>query len=217
MPRYRPLVAKIWQAVLLCVAGAIWAATAQADTAPAPGSVVVANAPNHITARLLTEGPAAPGGTVTLAIAMNPAPGWHGYWLNPGDAGYAMRLGWHLPAGGQAGTPQYPVPQTLVLAGLMNHVYTRDYAVLVPFDVPPSVAGPACRSASMPNGWPVPTRPAFPRRPRSPPRSASASPPPTRALTHGARRCPRLWAARRMSRQTPKPCASPSRCPPAWA
>ena len=55
MPRYRPLVAKIWQAVLLCVAGAIWAATAQADTAPAPGSVVVANAPNHITARLLTE------------------------------------------------------------------------------------------------------------------------------------------------------------------
>ena len=153
MPRYRPLVAKIWQAVLLCVAGAIWAATAQADTAPAPGSVVVANAPNHITARLLTEGPAAPGGTVTLAIAMNPAPGWHGYWLNPGDAGYAMRLGWHLPAGGQAGTPQYPVPQTLVLAGLMNHVYTRDYAVLVPFHVPDGAAPGASLPISVDAEW----------------------------------------------------------------
>ena len=135
MPRYRPLVAKIWQAILLMVAGTLLAGTAQADTAPSAG------APNHIATQLLAEGPAAPGGTVTLAIAMNPVPGWHGYWLNPGDAGYAMRLAWHLPEGAKAGDPQYPVPQTLVLAGLMNHVYTRDYAVLVPFDVPPSVAG----------------------------------------------------------------------------
>jgi len=139
MPRYRPLVAKIWQAVLLMLAGMglasmMLAGSAQADTAPAAG------APGHITAQLLAEGPAAPGGTVTLAIAMSPAPGWHGYWLNPGDAGYAMRLAWHLPEGAKAGDPQYPVPQTLVLAGLMNHVYTQGYTVLVPLTVPAGVA-----------------------------------------------------------------------------
>ena len=28
-----------------------------------------------------------PGSTITLAFTMRPAPGWHGYWRNPGDAG----------------------------------------------------------------------------------------------------------------------------------
>ena len=147
MPPYRPLVAKIWQAVLLMVAGTLLAGTAQADTAPSAGT------PNHIATQLLAEGPAAPGGTVTLAIAMNPVPGWHGYWLNPGDAGYAMRLAWHLPEGAKAGDPQYPVPQTLVLAGLMNHVYTRDYAVLVPFHVPPSAQAGMALPISVDAEW----------------------------------------------------------------
>ena len=147
MPRYRPQVAKIWQAVLLGLAGMMLSASALADTAPAAGAA------NHITTQLLVEGPAAPGGTVTLAIAMNPAPGWHGYWLNPGDAGYAMRLGWHLPAGAGAGDPQYPVPQTLVLAGLMNHVYTRDYAVLVPLTVPAGAAAGANLPISVDAEW----------------------------------------------------------------
>ena len=56
-------------------------------------------APTHIAATLIAEGPATPGGTVTLAIRMQPEPGWHGYWLNPGDAGLGMELGWTLPAG----------------------------------------------------------------------------------------------------------------------
>ena len=40
---------------------------------------------------LVAEGPApAGGGEVELAIHMRPAAGWHGYWLNPGDAGLPM-------------------------------------------------------------------------------------------------------------------------------
>ncbi|MFX6254386.1 protein-disulfide reductase DsbD domain-containing protein, partial [Acinetobacter baumannii] len=31
---------------------------------------------------------------------------------------------------------QFPVPQTLLIAGLMNHVYEHDFAVLVPFTLP---------------------------------------------------------------------------------
>ena len=92
-------------------------------------------APTHIAAGLIAEGPATPGETVMLALHMRPAPGWHGYWSNPGDAGFGMSLKWSLPGGSEAGAPQYPVPQTLVISGLMNHVYERDYAVLVPFKI----------------------------------------------------------------------------------
>ena len=90
----------------------------------------------NITASLAAEHSAMPGETVTLAIDMRPAQGWHGYWINPGDAGLGMTLDWTLPQGFKAGEAQYPVPQTLLVSGLMNHVYKGDYAVLVPLQVP---------------------------------------------------------------------------------
>lgn len=91
---------------------------------------------NHIAAELVAAGPALPGGTVELAILMTPEKTWHGYWSNPGDAGYGMQLNWSAPPGWQAGQPEYPVPHTLLISGLMNHVYEGQYAVLVPFKVP---------------------------------------------------------------------------------
>lgn len=93
-------------------------------------------APNHMQASLVAEGPAQPGGTVTLALLMQPEKGWHGYWSNPGDAGYGLTLDWTLPKGASTGPMQFPVPQTLVIQGLMNHVYEHEYAVLVPFRLP---------------------------------------------------------------------------------
>ena len=91
---------------------------------------------NNIIAELVVEGPAQPGGTVDVALHFRPGEGWHGYWSNPGDAGYGMTLDWQLPAGWRAGEPQYPVPQTLLIGGLMNHVYEGDYAVIVSLKVP---------------------------------------------------------------------------------
>ncbi len=86
--------------------------------------------PTHIRPELLVEGSAAPGGTVTLAFLMKPDKGWHGYWYNPGDAGLGLTPTWTLPTGARTGELRYPVPQTLLVAGLMNHVYEHDYAVL---------------------------------------------------------------------------------------
>lgn len=82
----------------------------------------------------------APGETVTLAFHMTPDKGWHGYWENPGDAGLGMVAHWELPQGVTAGDLQYPVPHTLVISGLMNHVYESDYAVLVPLSIPATAA-----------------------------------------------------------------------------
>lgn len=93
--------------------------------------------PTNIRAELVAEKAAMPGETVTLAFVMKPAKGWHGYWQNPGDAGQGMRTRWFLNgAEVKAGALRYPTPETLVISGLMNHVYEHDYAVLADFTVP---------------------------------------------------------------------------------
>ncbi len=85
----------------------------------------------HIAARLVAESAApAPGAGTTIAFAMTPEAGWHGYWENPGDAGLGMTVEWTLPKGVSIGRLRYPVPETLVISGLMNHVYEGPYAVL---------------------------------------------------------------------------------------
>ena len=81
---------------------------------------------------------AAAGSSVTLAFVMRPAPGWHGYWRNPGDAGDAPRVQWRLPEGWRAGPLQYPMPVRLTVAGLMNYVFERDYALLARVAIPAS-------------------------------------------------------------------------------
>jgi DsbC/DsbD-like thiol-disulfide interchange protein/cytochrome c biogenesis protein CcdA len=91
--------------------------------------------------QLVAEGPAPAGGEVDLAIHMRTNSGWHGYWLNPGDAGLPMDVQWQLPKGFTVGPLRYPVPSRLTVAGLMNYVYARDYAVLVRINVPAGARG----------------------------------------------------------------------------
>ena len=107
----------------------------------APVAAPAADPAPHITPSLIAETPApAPGSTITLAIAMRPAANWHGYWKNPGDAGVETLVDWKMPAGLTAGPLVFPVPDTLVVAGLMNYVYEKDYAHLVDVRVPAGLA-----------------------------------------------------------------------------
>jgi DsbC/DsbD-like thiol-disulfide interchange protein/cytochrome c biogenesis protein CcdA len=109
--------------------------------AASPAQLAQPSSTHHLAAELVAEGPARPGETLTLALHFRPEPGWHGYWSNPGDAGLGMRLEWSLPEDWRAGEPLYPVPHQLLIAGLMNHVYEGEYAVLVPVTVPKNASG----------------------------------------------------------------------------
>ena len=108
-----------------------WCAIAFAAAAPA----------RHVTMELVAESDRpAPGATVALAFAAVPDAGWHGYWSNPGDAGVGTRVAWTLPAGVRAGALAYPVPGRLLVAGLMNHVYERPWALLTTLTLPSDLA-----------------------------------------------------------------------------
>lgn len=114
----------------LLFAAVMQGASAAAQTPADPSA-------HHIAVSLVPETRTpAPGSEITLAIEMRPAAGWHGYWRNPGDAGFPPKIDWTLPTGASVGEPDYPVPQALAIAGLMNHVYERPYALLVPFRIP---------------------------------------------------------------------------------
>src|SRR3546814_9427468 len=67
------------------------------------------------------------GSEIAFALVMTPDPGWHGYWLNTGDAGMPDRISWSLPEKASVTPPAYPVPERLIVAGLMNYVYSRPY------------------------------------------------------------------------------------------
>jgi thiol:disulfide interchange protein/DsbC/DsbD-like thiol-disulfide interchange protein len=76
-----------------------------------------------VTARLLAEGPVAPGGEVWVALEEVIRPGWHTYWINPGDAGNPTTIDWTLPAGWSAGEIQWPQPKRLPVGPLMDYGY----------------------------------------------------------------------------------------------
>ncbi|MBY6129286.1 thioredoxin family protein [Qipengyuania aquimaris] len=109
-----------------------------------PGSLVAQEArfgDDNISVELRSDGAPVAGETWMLALRFTPkSPEWHGYWSNPGDAGQGMQLSLNLPEGWEAGEPLYPVPKTLLISGLMNHIYEGEYAVLVPIEVPEQAA-----------------------------------------------------------------------------
>ena len=83
----------------------------------------------------------APGQRFTVGIVMTPKPGWHTYWEHPGDSGMPTRAEWTLPAGATASGLRYPVPQTYVVSGLMNHVFSKENVLLAEVDVPQGASG----------------------------------------------------------------------------
>src|SRR5690348_15727430 len=122
--------------VLLLLLSLAWPARAQFDNM-AGGRQARANA---IQPELVINGAVRPGGASELAVVMHVRPGWHGYWLNPGDAGLPMSVDWQLPKGWSVEGLRYPVPSRLLVSGIVNYVYDRDYALLTRVKVPSSAS-----------------------------------------------------------------------------
>jgi thiol:disulfide interchange protein DsbD len=89
-----------------------------------------------VMARLVAEGQAAPGGKVTIALEEKIAPGWHTYWVNPGDAGAPTTITWTVPQGWTAGAIQWPRPMRVPFGPLMDYGYEGKLWLLSDITVP---------------------------------------------------------------------------------
>jgi thiol:disulfide interchange protein len=145
----RAFVRRLLGALLLCLAALLLIGPVQIGGALAQQSEAAPQAfealevrearagDDRIGVELIADGMPQAGEEWMLALRFTPsAPEWHGYWSNPGDAGLGMLIELDLPEGWQMGEPLYPVPHRLLIAGLMNHIYEGQYAVLVPVSVP---------------------------------------------------------------------------------
>lgn len=95
----------------------------------------------HYRAELVPESRApAPGRTLTMALHIALKPGWHIYWSNPGDTGYAPAVSWTMPPGFTAGPVVHPAPVRLVLAGLASFVHEGDTVLLQDLRLPDGLA-----------------------------------------------------------------------------
>ena len=84
---------------------------------------------------LLSHEVAPPGETITAALEMASAPGWHTYWRNAGDAGIPTTIEWELPQGIKAGPIQWPVPHKLILLDLGAYAYEGTEYLLIPLTI----------------------------------------------------------------------------------
>ena len=87
-------------------------------------------------ARLVAEGDARPGGSVWIALEEVIRPGWHTYWINPGDAGNPTTIDWTVPAGWKAGEIVWPRPKRLPVGPLMDYGYEGKLWLLTEVSVP---------------------------------------------------------------------------------
>jgi len=108
-------------------------ARAQLNLDGAGGGLGGGFAAHHTQVQLLLPVTSArPGDTVLAAVRLTMAPGWHTYWKNPGDAGTATVIDWHLPAGITADPIQWPLPHKLPPAEVTTYGYEGEAMLLVP-------------------------------------------------------------------------------------
>jgi thiol:disulfide interchange protein DsbD len=73
------------------------------------------------------------GKLLQAAVSIEYEPGWHGYWVNPGEGGMKTEVKWALPPGWTAGPLEFPVPHREMTGGLSCYGYAGKIIVPVHF------------------------------------------------------------------------------------
>jgi thiol:disulfide interchange protein DsbD len=75
------------------------------------------------------------GQALWLGLQLKLQPGWHTYWLNPGDSGLATQLNWQLPPGMKAQELLWPTPRMIPVGNMVNHGFEDTVLLAVPVQV----------------------------------------------------------------------------------
>lgn len=96
----------------------------------------------HTQAELLAEDSSVqPGQPFAVGLSLTPDPGWHTYWINPGDAGKPAELRWDAPEGLEFGDIGFPAPGFVPFMGMMSYGYNEPTLLLVDVIQTAPVAG----------------------------------------------------------------------------
>ena len=87
------------------------------------------------------------GSALVLAVTVEPQPGWHVYWKNPGDSGDSPSFDLTLPAGWSAGAAVFPRPEAAILDDGAFYGYSRAVTYLVPVRAGPDAGAPVPKAA----------------------------------------------------------------------
>jgi len=81
----------------------------------------------------------APGSAVQLGVNFVLDPGWHIYWINPGDSGQPPIFKWQLPTGFSIGEIQWPRPERMQpVKELADYGYHNEVLLPLTLHVPPA-------------------------------------------------------------------------------
>jgi thiol:disulfide interchange protein/DsbC/DsbD-like thiol-disulfide interchange protein len=87
----------------------------------------------RVRVELLSEvGAVAPGQTFWVALYQRITPGWHTYWVNPGDSGEPPRIEWAVPSGFIAGDITWPFPEKIAIGSAMTYGYSGEVVLPIP-------------------------------------------------------------------------------------
>ena len=83
------------------------------------------------TIELLTESNSIePGDELLVGFKFSLSPGWHTYWVNPGDAGEGASIKWNLPKDVKASKILWPGPERIPVEPLMTFGYEDEVVLL---------------------------------------------------------------------------------------
>ncbi|HSN55670.1 MAG TPA: protein-disulfide reductase DsbD domain-containing protein [Candidatus Sulfomarinibacteraceae bacterium] len=99
---------------------------------------------SHVRARLVSDLEAlTAGATFHVGVVLEPEPGWHVYWRNPGGAGLATEVELELPDGYAVGGLRWPAPVVFAQpGGIVGYGYEEAVLLAAEVAAPPGAAAP---------------------------------------------------------------------------
>lgn len=87
----------------------------------------------HVRVELLSQSAAITANQrLWLGVHFSLDPGWHIYWINPGDSGQPPVFEWQMPPGFTVGDVLWPVPEKLKSSRLADYGYQDDVVLPAP-------------------------------------------------------------------------------------
>jgi len=91
----------------------------------------------HVQARLLSDVQSIqPGQPFFVGLSLVMEPGWHTYWMNPGDSGLPTRVAWKPPQGVSVEPFEWPTPRAFATGPLVSYGYAGEVLLLARVTTP---------------------------------------------------------------------------------